>query len=295
MKTLAFRILFLFLPQILFITKLNAEESKSDIKYIISLNKKQFIEGEEIILSMKFVNIGKQIDSIVNFSEPVAIQGLLIKDSENQKSRYTGPIGSPSKTFVLKPGEEYLFTSNLEFDRGTISEGVFVYFPKAVYTIKGQYQDKKYLIESNELIFEVVVPEEPEISVFNAYRRLQSIAPSELSHDSLRWLIAQFEDLIKRNPSSMYLDKMFENVVIKKLVSDSFYDSTIIDDCMWLLENRPDSKIIDFAINQAVEIIYYREGGKGKANIFFNNLKNKYPNSRISGISEKLREDPKYK
>lgn len=295
MKTLVIRIFFLFLLVILFVYSLNSENSKSGIQYIISLNKNQFIEGEDINLTVKFINASEQVDSLININESQIIKNLLINSPENQKQNYVGPVEGKTRNIILKPGEEYLITSNIRFYRGTTTVGLFNYFQESTYHIKGYYQLGKHSIESNELIFDVISPPEAEKKVLSEILRLNKECSKEKYQDSLAVTIDEYDYLIKTNPTSIYLDEVFINVTLKKRISGIKYDSTLIEDCLWFIENRPNSPNLDFVINEAAELIYLKYGGKDKVIAFLEELQNKYPSSKIYKISEEFKHSPKFR
>jgi len=283
MKTLVIRLCVLFIVIASFVFKSYSERSISHIKYVITLNKTQFVEGEEIMINIKFINEGHETDSLININEIEILKGLFIKDSHGNNSDYTGPVELKEKNIVLNPREEFSISSPLKFYRAHAAVCLFRYFPKDTYNIKGYYNNGKTFLESNEINFKVIAPFGVENEVFREVLEINKISPI----DSAQYIINRYDYLLKNHPSSLYIDEIFLNAIIQRRITSIKYDSTLIQDCLWFIEKNPNSKHIDFAINEAAEILYYKYGGKDAAINFLLNLKNSYPNSQISFEAQK--------
>jgi len=291
MKKLVILLSILFFVLVSFVSKSYSERSANDIKYLITLNKTLFVEGEEITINFKFTNEGPEADSLININDIKILKCLIIKDSHGNNSGYTGHVELKEKNIVLNPGEEFVISSPLKFYRAPAAVGMFFYFPKDTYNIKGYYNNGKTILESNEINFKVIAPFGAENEVFKEVLEINKINPI----DSAEYMINRYDYLLKNYPTSVYTDEIFLNSIMQRRITLIKYDSTLIQDCLWFIEKNPNSKHIDFAINEAAEILFYKYGGKDAAIDFLLNLKNSYPNSEISNEVQKAISKFEYK
>lgn len=177
MKALVIRASLLIFIIISFVSKSYSENSDSNIKYLISLEKTQFIDGEDILINAKFINEGKEIDTLIHINDIEIIKDLLINDSNGNSSNYTGPVELKEENIILNPGEEYSISSPIKFYRAHRSVKLFRYFPSGTYTLKGFFDNGKAFLESNEIIFNVIASTGVDNEVFSELLKINKINP----------------------------------------------------------------------------------------------------------------------
>jgi len=292
MKKLRITVTILFFFNIFFVYQAFSG-TKHNIEYRITFPKNIFIEGEDMILNMTFKNIGSKVDSLIKISGADLLKNLIFSDEKGDNSTYQGAVNSKDTTIVLKPNQDYTLSENIRWTRGYEHVGLFSYIPEGNYRVKGVFKNGKTNIGSNEILFRVIAPTGTEKEVFDGFIRINKL---EMNKDSkTENIINDLTLLFKKYPESIYSDQIFLKNIIIRNITGIKHDSTFIEDCLWYIQKKPDSKILDLALDLSARVIQQKYGGNEKVREFLTALKEKYPNSRIFIESNKILQSKKYK
>lgn len=277
---------------------LNSNESISN-PFIISLalDKKEFIEGESVWLTVTFMNNGNSVDSLKILNSFEVYSNLKITNNNGQTSPFRGGIQDYISYSYTKfnPGQDKTFYFELQICCGFLEidniKGDYYYFPNGIYKVIAYFDyensTKIEKIRSEEIKFIVKKPTINEQKEFDLLQEAYRLPSTNKINDQEKKVNA-FNKFIQLYPESKYMEIALNHSSIIKNVSDMGYDSTFIKQVDNFLENNPQSHLSEALIYYSADIITKKYGGTESAVTYLEEMKNRYPDTRISKGADHL-------
>jgi len=275
---------------IIYICTSNAYSSNFDFK--ISLEKNTFIEGEDIFVIFSIENKGKEIDSILDFSDGP----LCSKVEINSDTRVSFPWGGAYEHLPyyqkINPGEIIAVDARVNGFRGSEGSSLIAYFPVGKYSLKGVNKDNSGKVyKSNKIEFNIVKPEGNEIK---AFEDLIFFIDFYKTHENIRrtreyniLLTDRAIEFLYKYPTSVYTGKLLVQSYYTRSYGKYKYDESFLDDIEYYISNNINSNFNTALLNETVMLFHEKLGAKEKAKEYLINLKTKIKNNYTEKLIDK--------
>jgi len=286
------------------ISKAGADEN---FKMEISTEKNEYIEGEYVILMVKVKNNGTQTDSIEFLNDDYLSKSILLKNQAGRSSSYRGAdvfyvgvhfASIPANGEIVFPIKLNYLWGFRSFDSYDETSKAFAsrYFPEGKYTVEVnfKYDKGRKKISSNKIDFEVKASDASETEAFEKFKELYKFpyggfySETQNQQTILKWI-----EFMDTHRNSVYYDNAFYESVYKRKFNDFMYDSTMLDDCQHIINDKPNTLTARTAINTAFEIIE-KISGKDAALLYLEKIKSDYPGTESSKWAERLLEGKEF-
>jgi len=287
--------LFIVLAITIISNKISNKENSSSIYNFainISLDKDNYVQGENVWVTVKVKNISDKIDSLphlddISLAEYMAVRK--INPYNTELFNYSGGMDNIIVKYVtFQPNEERIFDLNLQWCYGdTLPKNAnpyFEYFTIGTYEIWEVFRDftniKAKPLVSNKLTFNVIRPTGSEYEDFKELLRIYGI-PDDKSKPHFKTRIDAYIDFINYNPKSIYAEEFISHSLIDRSITNYKYDESFIKDALTFISNFPDSRIINRLIHASISI---QKNNKSNDEIkeFWQNIAKQYPNTRTT-------------
>lgn len=286
------------------------EKASFEMKIYLVKTYPVFIEGEIVLLKIIFKNISTKVDSIAFLNECEITRRMKVTNEQEITSSYKGLIvGYEDKSYTkFRPGEQKEFYTNINTYWGfrfyddsvtTASIANNPYFPKGKYKIKSDFyidiEDKMGKFTSNEISFTVNEPEGMELEAFNEMIRIYKLKfNNETSPEEMEGNVDEYMEFINKYRNSVYVDKVFSDILGIRNVCRTKFDSSFIKDCELFIRTYPNSYYINSAIYGGEYYYYYYLKDKEKAKEFLEFVKTNYTNTKASETAEEILKKEEY-
>jgi hypothetical protein len=284
------------------------QTDNSNFSISISLDKQDFLQGENIWLTVKIKNESGKIDSLPQLDKYVLMEGISIKNLSRGAVllQYHGAMVDYSgiRYEVFQPNEEKVFEYELQhiygdnFPKG--SHDYSHYFSAGNYELSQSFSYQKYVnpaLISNKVLFNVKEPTGIEKEAFNELIKIYQIPLGDVKPKSKNQTDA-YITFMKIFPNSVYLERAMDYSLINRDIEGYKFDETFIADGLEYIDRNPDSRICSAIIHYTIRLM---KSTKAENEIieFLKDLSKKYPNTRTKTyidqhISE-IKNIPEYK
>jgi hypothetical protein len=260
----------------------NNPQNQNDIHVSLSIDKNIYLEMENIPIFIKIKSYENKTDSIKNLSGYTFGSNMNLRNDAGvlHYSFVIGDIAYDTYSPILA-GQDIYYHDDLRSSYGSIKQEAF-YESEKTYLPPGNYNvtlltDKKIFganLSSDTLSFHIIYPSGNELSALNDLRDIYKIAP--ITERSIK-----FREFLYKYPESAYLDQAFAGYLfaIRLDTNQTALSNTIIADCKWFIDRRPDSPNMPSVMRNCCKWIekYY---GKSDELEYMENITQRYPDTR---------------
>lgn len=271
--------------------------STTAISITISLDTNIYLMGQQTWMNVQFKNESDKLDSLAGIDELGVLESVIIKNEYGGILEYKGLMDGQIGIhyYKLKPHEIRNIETELRDVYGDLTQSNerIIFSPRNFFTA-GKYTvnlkkinyETKSVIKSNSLDFSVVNPEGNDDSEFDVLKGIYYMA--DVTNGEKVSKISSYREFIQDYKNSKYFDEIFYVFVRMKNFSNISYNESSLIEIKEYLENKPNtfqSKRLAWYLADAV--IKYG-GGKNQAIILLQDLKNKFPGTRLSEGIERV-------
>ncbi len=254
----------------------------------IELDKYTYIEGELIMLNIKFKNVSNENITIKSFNDDFINTNIIIKNSEGNLLNYLGLISTYLETanYTFCPGEEIshridvldnFATSYIRYQAGSVNglltaDKYYIQFKKRI--------NEEQFIESNTLIFNVKEPIDKEKIAFDELIKIYS-RDFKLDYNEKA---ESYREFIYKYSYSNYIDQAFKLMLALKGITSNLDEQTL-DDCKWFVYNKSNSAVTKDAIECIIMILKSKERIE-ELTTLLEQIIEKLPNTKASEIAK---------
>lgn len=266
----------------------------------ITLDKENFVQGENVWVTVKVKNISNKIDSLphlddISLAEYMSLHK--INPYNTELFNYRGGMDTYIKVnyVTFQPNEERIFDLNLQWCYGDTlpknAKPYFEYFTIGTYEIWEAFRDFTNItakpILSNKLTFNISRPTGSEYEDFKKLIRINGI-PDDKSKPHFKTRIDAYIDFFRRNPKSIYAENFISHSATERSITKYKYDESYISDALTFINNFPNSRIINGLIYSSISIQKnYKNNDEIKE--FWKNIGKQFPDTRTSiAVDENL-------
>lgn len=286
----------------------NLQTDTCNFSITVSLEKNEYLQGENIYLNLKIKNLSSNKDSLPYAGELSMTERIKIKGKNHSRFYYHGVIvdyfNIPYTYFL--PNEEKTYEIELQWCYGdTIAEKITdyaAYFSADNYELYIEYLNevdtKMPQIKSNTVYFNVSKPTGIELEAFNELIKIYQIQPSNQQVPRLKEKIDAYVNFIDKYPKCVYTERAFSHSLSARKDGRYKFDETLISQALLFMENFPNSRMV-YPLLFNISGIMKAKNNDEEIKKFLLDIKSKYPNTRIDEsvdrVINEFKDIPQYK
>lgn len=233
MKITLFLLVIIFSPAFLY-------SQTENLRATITLNKSEYLEGEEVWVSVTIRNVGSKPDSLFNLSEEYILRDIGVINGKGKAAEYKGMISEPRRPHytIFMQGDSIGYSEPIQSDYGNEKEKSNEKFAGGNFFTEDEYYVKFW---GNSVKFVVKKPTGYES---DARKELMSLYNANTPRTEIDKKLKTYRDFAFRNIKSVYAERAFYDYCAGKVLSGEqilLLDEEFIGDCQWFKDNFPNS------------------------------------------------------